>query len=136
MTEYAIVVEPLDPSDGGGFLATVPDLPGCISDGDTPEEAVKNVQGAIVEWLDIQRARAVVPPVPGEARQAFSEWHQSLLDAFASVERELDKQKRENKVLEQKLATFQALMRDQSGRFRFGSEPLPRGTAHQSPKAH
>ena len=31
---YAIIVEPLSAEDGGGFVATVPDLPGCMSDGD------------------------------------------------------------------------------------------------------
>ena len=33
--EYPIVVEPLPIEDGGGFVATVPDLPGCMSDGET-----------------------------------------------------------------------------------------------------
>lgn len=32
-------VQQLPAEDGGGFVATVPDLPGCISDGETPEEA-------------------------------------------------------------------------------------------------
>lgn len=50
--EYAILVEPLSVEDGGGFLATVPDLPGCMSDGDTPEEAVTNVQDAILAWIE------------------------------------------------------------------------------------
>jgi antitoxin HicB len=49
--EYSIIIEPLPPEDGGGFLATVPDLPGCMSDGDTPEEAVTNVQDAIASWI-------------------------------------------------------------------------------------
>ena len=50
--QYSIVVEPLPPEDGGGFIATVPDLPGCMSDGATPEEAVTNVQDAIVAWIE------------------------------------------------------------------------------------
>ena len=33
--EYAVRIERL--ADGGGYLATVPDLPGCMSDGETPE---------------------------------------------------------------------------------------------------
>ncbi len=37
---YPIVVEPLLVEEGGGFFATVPDLPSCMSDGATPEEAV------------------------------------------------------------------------------------------------
>ena len=42
--ECPIVVEPLPIEEGGGFLATAPDLPGCMSDGATPEEAVSNIQ--------------------------------------------------------------------------------------------
>jgi hypothetical protein len=38
--EYPVVVEPLPIEEGGGFIATVPDLPGCMSDGATPEEAI------------------------------------------------------------------------------------------------
>ena len=30
---YAVTIEPLSEADGGGFVATVPDLPGCMSDG-------------------------------------------------------------------------------------------------------
>jgi predicted RNase H-like HicB family nuclease len=50
--EYPVVVEPLPAEDGGGFMATVPDLPGCMSDGATPEEALSNVQDAIVTWIE------------------------------------------------------------------------------------
>jgi antitoxin HicB len=45
--EYLVVIEPLAQADGGGFLATVPDLPGCMSDGETPEEALANVRDAV-----------------------------------------------------------------------------------------
>jgi antitoxin HicB len=41
--------------DGDGYLATIPDLPGCVSDGDTPEEALKNVQEAIKSWIKLPR---------------------------------------------------------------------------------
>ncbi len=50
--EYAVVIEPLSEEDGGGFVATVPDLPGCMSDGDTREEAARNVEDAIASWLE------------------------------------------------------------------------------------
>ena len=44
---YPVIVSPLSEADGGGFAATVPDLPGCMSDGETPEEAIANVLDAI-----------------------------------------------------------------------------------------
>jgi antitoxin HicB len=50
--EYSVRIERLADSDGGGYLATVPDLPGCMSDGETPEEALKNVQEAIASWIE------------------------------------------------------------------------------------
>jgi len=52
---YPVIVSPLNDEDGGGFVATVPDLPGCMSDGETPTEALENVQDAIEEWLDLAR---------------------------------------------------------------------------------
>lgn len=52
---YAVLVTPLAAEDGGGFLATVPDLPGCMSDGETPQEAIINVQDAIEGWLETAR---------------------------------------------------------------------------------
>jgi antitoxin HicB len=60
--EYAVVIEPLSEDDGGGFLATVPDLPGCTSDGGTREEAARNVEDAIASWLE--EARSVGREIP------------------------------------------------------------------------
>ena len=64
--EYAIRLERLAASDGGGYLATVPDLPGCMSDGATPEEALKNVQEAIVSWIEAAREWNQEVPKPSE----------------------------------------------------------------------
>ena len=50
--KYSVVVEPLAAEDGGGFVATVPDLSGCMSDGETSEEALANVRDAIAAWLE------------------------------------------------------------------------------------
>ncbi|SMH39746.1 type II toxin-antitoxin system HicB family antitoxin [Mesorhizobium australicum] len=63
---YAVIVSPLAPEDGGGFVATVPDLPGCMSDGESPEEALHNVQDAITEWLDM--AERMGRPLPAPTR--------------------------------------------------------------------
>ena len=42
----------LEPSDEGGYTALVPSLPGCISEGDTREEALRNIQEAIELYLE------------------------------------------------------------------------------------
>jgi predicted RNase H-like HicB family nuclease len=42
----------LEPSDEGGFTVYVPSLPGCISEGDTKEEAMANIKEAIELYLE------------------------------------------------------------------------------------
>ena len=42
---------PLSEADGGGWQITFPDLPGCMSDGDSPEQAIKNGAEAERAWL-------------------------------------------------------------------------------------
>jgi predicted RNase H-like HicB family nuclease len=50
--DYQVVVGPLSEEDGGGYGATVPELPGCMSDGETPQEALENVYDAIACWVE------------------------------------------------------------------------------------
>jgi predicted RNase H-like HicB family nuclease len=42
----------LEPSDEGGFTVYVPSLPGCVSEGDTREEALANIREAIELYLE------------------------------------------------------------------------------------
>ncbi len=42
----------LEPSEEAGFTVLVPDLPGCISEGSTREEAIKNIREAIELYLE------------------------------------------------------------------------------------
>jgi len=42
----------LEPSDEGGFTAYVPSLPGCISEGESEESALANIQEAIALYLE------------------------------------------------------------------------------------
>ncbi|MFQ5640633.1 MAG: type II toxin-antitoxin system HicB family antitoxin [bacterium] len=42
----------LEPSDEGGYTAYVPSLPGCISEGDSREEALANIREAIELYLE------------------------------------------------------------------------------------
>lgn len=43
----------LEPSDEGGYTVYAPALPGCISEGDTREEALTNIREAIELYLEI-----------------------------------------------------------------------------------
>ncbi|MCG2710947.1 MAG: type II toxin-antitoxin system HicB family antitoxin [Candidatus Omnitrophica bacterium] len=42
----------LEHSDEGGYTAIVPALPGCVSEGNTREEALKNIREAIELYLE------------------------------------------------------------------------------------
>jgi len=42
----------LEPSEERGYTVFVPALPGCISEGDTKEEALKNIREAIELYLE------------------------------------------------------------------------------------
>lgn len=42
----------LERSDEGGFTVYVPALPGCISEGDTHEEALNNIKEAVALYFD------------------------------------------------------------------------------------
>jgi predicted RNase H-like HicB family nuclease len=68
--DYAVLIEALPEEDGGGFLATVPDLPGCMSDGETRAEAAANAEDAIAEWLEEAAALGRAVPAPTRRRVA------------------------------------------------------------------
>jgi predicted RNase H-like HicB family nuclease len=42
----------LETSEEGGFTVTVPSLPGCISEGESREEAIRNIREAIELYLE------------------------------------------------------------------------------------
>jgi antitoxin HicB len=73
-SDYAIIVEPLSEADGGGWLASVPALPGCMGDGGTPEEALADAKAALTEWKDA--AKALGREIPGPA--ATGQWRQRV----------------------------------------------------------
>lgn len=61
---YPHEVKPLAPEDGGGFVATFPDIPGCLGVGDTPEEALADGRLALFACIDALKAADRVPPEP------------------------------------------------------------------------
>jgi predicted RNase H-like HicB family nuclease len=55
----------------GGYVATVPALPGCVSQGDSRAEVLKNIEEAIdLYWGDV---RAVGEPIPVEENREYVE---------------------------------------------------------------
>jgi antitoxin HicB len=49
--KYPFTIRPLSSDEGGGYLIEYPDLPGCHSDGETPEQAIVNGRDAVRSYL-------------------------------------------------------------------------------------
>lgn len=64
--EYPFTVQPLGESEGGGYLIEFPDLPGCMSDGETPEEAIRNGADAVRSWIDAMQEAGRAVPAPSK----------------------------------------------------------------------
>lgn len=57
----------IEQDEGGMFVATVPSLPGCVTQGESRAEALKNAQEAIELYLESLRAHGdPIPPSIGE----------------------------------------------------------------------
>ena len=65
---YTVVLEQ---EQDGGYVASVPALPGCVSQGDTHEAALANIREAIELYLD--DCRDAGDPIPIEAGKEFVE---------------------------------------------------------------
>ena len=70
LTRYKVVME--QDALEGGYTVTVPGLPGCITEGDSFDEAMANVQEAILGYLEALKKEGL--PLPQEApRLVFGE---------------------------------------------------------------
>jgi antitoxin HicB len=75
LDRYQFTVRPLSKDEGGGYLVEYPDIPGCMSDGDTIEGAISNGKEALRDCLDVFRETGRKLPKPSvEAAQ----WRQRL----------------------------------------------------------
>jgi predicted RNase H-like HicB family nuclease len=70
---YTVILEQ---EPDGGYVATVPALPGCVSQGDTREEVLANIRDAIELYLEECRATGDEPPK--EAGKEYVDIHTSL----------------------------------------------------------
>ena len=51
----------IEKDETGYFVAEVPALPGCLSQGKTREEAVTNIHEAIEGWLEVMESKKEYP---------------------------------------------------------------------------
>ena len=76
--EYPFTIRPLTAEDGSGFLIEFPDVPGAMSDGETPEEAIGNGRDALKAALLTMREFGDPLPVPGAAAASSGQWRQRV----------------------------------------------------------
>ena len=63
MNRYVVVLKPTSHEDEVGYTVTVPALPGCITEGDTVEEALLNAKEAIQAYVMSLKDRGLpIPP--------------------------------------------------------------------------
>ena len=62
MYKYQIIMYWSEPDNC--YVTEVPELPGCMSDGETPEDAIKNTQQIIQVWLECAKEDGRELPEP------------------------------------------------------------------------
>ena len=66
---YRVFVEPLSPALGGGYVSYAPELKGCVSDGGSPDEALRNIYDAIGCWIETAQSSGSPVPLPAAPRR-------------------------------------------------------------------
>jgi predicted RNase H-like HicB family nuclease len=60
------IIFQFEEAEEGGYVVTVPDLPGCVSEGDTIEEALEMIKDAMSGWLLVAQEHG--DPIPDKYR--------------------------------------------------------------------
>ena len=64
---YPFMTRVLLPKEGGGYLIEFPYLPGCMSDGETLEDAIENGKDALQCWIEAAAEDGQEIPEPGSS---------------------------------------------------------------------
>jgi antitoxin HicB len=78
ISDYPFTMRHLSKEDGGGYLIEFPDLPGCMSDGETIEDALASGQEAVQAWIDTATESNRSIPKPGELENQSGKWVQRV----------------------------------------------------------
>ena len=76
--EYPFNISILPDKEGGGYLIEFPDLPGCISDGDTIDEAIANGKDALSCWIETAKQNGDEIPQPYSSTEVSSKSARNL----------------------------------------------------------
>jgi antitoxin HicB len=69
-------IRPLTEVEGGGYLVEFPDYPGCVADGDTPEEALREGIDALTSYC--RSLDELGRPVPATGQVYGGQWRQRV----------------------------------------------------------
>lgn len=88
--DYSYTIRLLSQEEGGGYFIEYPDLPGCVSDGETMEEAIHNGQDAISCWMAAAKmANRKIPAVKThhDVRHLLAKGHRdrAIISKFSSL---------------------------------------------------
>ena len=75
LNQYQFTVRPLSKDEGGGYLVEYPDIPGCMSDGETIEDAIANGREALSDCIEVFRESGRKIPKPSIEP---AQWRQRL----------------------------------------------------------
>lgn len=76
--DYPFTIRHLSKQEGGGYLIEFPDLPGCMSDGETIQETIANGNDAIACWLSAAKEANHAIPKPGALENQSGKWVQRV----------------------------------------------------------
>jgi predicted RNase H-like HicB family nuclease len=89
---YTVIVEQWDDGEGSYWVARIAELPHCLIHGDTPEEAIKEIQEVKMDWIksNLERGLRIPEPRPrkysGQIRLRISPSLHKLLSYRAETE--------------------------------------------------
>jgi antitoxin HicB len=78
LQDHPFTIRPLTENEGGGYLIEFPDVPGCMSDGESPEEAIINGRDALKCALLTLKEFGGPIPAPGAFVAASGRWRQRV----------------------------------------------------------
>jgi predicted RNase H-like HicB family nuclease len=70
MSKYEVIIYWSE--DDKTYVAEVPELPGCMADGETPQKALANTETIIKEWIETARENKRPVPQPKGRRLVFA----------------------------------------------------------------
>lgn len=112
---YDILIRPLPEDEGGGFVGFIPDLQGCMSDGDTPEEAVRNTLEAMKEWMELHTETGRAIPEPGTAMKRAIKREEALISAIHVLTEKNGQLEHHVQEVEEAMSHLLDMIRDNTG---------------------